>query len=601
MAEIREQLTLADRFSGTLDRYIQKMADAVSRTNNQNESLNQTSGAFDKMAAAAQTSVNAEASVNDATWALVGRLSVLQDRLRESFTPTQIDQNLNALMSSMQRMGLVWTNSEHEMYAADLLLKVGLQELADQGAITANAVARAAHQKAVAHAEERMAAQAAKQAEDEEKRAAEKAAEAQERHAQRIRALGSALLGLNRAHTPLDGIISRVVRMGLYFLSVRRMIRYMQDTLERAPAEVQGSWNGLKDTVGDTFGRVFVSALQALQPYLDRLRAALDSPAGQKLARGLEILGRTGGAALGFLLDVVSNLVEFIGNNFQTVMAIAAVVAGIFAAQMLVAAAATLLANWPLLLLIGLAAALVIGLQAAGVTAEDIFSGIGAAAGWLYALVYNLVADAWNVIAVFAEFFANVFDDPVGAVARLFFGVFDSILGIVETVAGAIDALLGTDWSGAVSGFRADMQAWVNDKFGENKIKIDRMEKISYVDTMADFAEKGASLGNALSDFSLENAIAAPLSPKLDDISSDVSSIKKSVSMTDEDIKSLVDMAERRYVNNINLTAQTPVINIKGQNTGDSAADRQALADAIRDILVEQVASGSVRTTARVF
>ena len=40
--------------------------------------------------------------------------------------------------------------------------------------------------------------------------------------------------------------------------------------------------------------------------------------------------------------------------------------------------------------------------------------------------------------------------------------------------------------------------------------------------------------------------------------------IEKSVNMSEEDIKALVDVAERRYVNNINLTAQTPVITING-------------------------------------
>ena len=68
--------------------------------------------------------------------------------------------------------------------------------------------------------------------------------------------------------------------------------------------------------------------------------------------------------------------------------------------------------------------------------------------------------------------------------------------------------------------------------------------------------------------------------------------------MSEEDLKSLVDVAERRYVNQVNLTAQTPVITINGANTGRTAADRQNLADAIRDILVEQVAAGAVRSTA---
>jgi hypothetical protein len=83
--------------------------------------------------------------------------------------------------------------------------------------------------------------------------------------------------------------------------------------------------------------------------------------------------------------------------------------------------------------------------------------------------------------------------------------------------------------------------------------------------------------------------------------SQNVKDIKSSVSATEEDIQSLVDVAERRYVNNINLTAQTPVITINGANTGHTAADRQNLANTIRDILVEQVAASSVRTTARAF
>ena len=89
------------------------------------------------------------------------------------------------------------------------------------------------------------------------------------------------------------------------------------------------------------------------------------------------------------------------------------------------------------------------------------------------------------------------------------------------------------------------------------------------------------------------------LSGQLGDIAGSVGSIEKSVKMSDEDIKSLVDVAERRYVNNVNLTAQTPVITVNGANTGRTAADRQSLANAIRDILIEQTASSSTRSTAR--
>ena len=87
----------------------------------------------------------------------------------------------------------------------------------------------------------------------------------------------------------------------------------------------------------------------------------------------------------------------------------------------------------------------------------------------------------------------------------------------------------------------------------------------------------------------------------LEEANGTLKDIEKSVKMSDEDIKSLVDMAERRYVNKINLTAQTPVININGQNTGNTAADRKALAAAIQEVLMEQIASTSVRSTAMAY
>ena len=64
--------------------------------------------------------------------------------------------------------------------------------------------------------------------------------------------------------------------------------------------------------------------------------------------------------------------------------------------------------------------------------------------------------------------------------------------------------------------------------------------------------------------------------------------------------KLMVDMATQRYVNKINLTAQTPVITVNGANTGNTEADRKAMADVMALILQEQLAAGSAKSTARV-
>lgn len=82
------------------------------------------------------------------------------------------------------------------------------------------------------------------------------------------------------------------------------------------------------------------------------------------------------------------------------------------------------------------------------------------------------------------------------------------------------------------------------------------------------------------------------------DIKGSATSISKAVDMSKEDIKSLVDVATRQYVNKINFNSQTPVINVSGANTGNTEADRKALADTIKDIIIEQAASSSYRPTA---
>lgn len=82
------------------------------------------------------------------------------------------------------------------------------------------------------------------------------------------------------------------------------------------------------------------------------------------------------------------------------------------------------------------------------------------------------------------------------------------------------------------------------------------------------------------------------------DVGQDVKGIKKSVDLSNEDLKYMVDLATRRYISNVNLTSQTPVITINGQNTGRTKEDREALADAIALVLAEQIAAGAASTIA---
>ena len=110
-------------------------------------------------------------------------------------------------------------------------------------------------------------------------------------------------------------------------------------------------------------------------------------------------------------------------------------------------------------------------------------------------------------------------------------------------------------------------------------------------------SELGDSVSDGLSGI-YDAAAQSEIAKYLEDIADSTKGIRKSVDMSNEDIQSLVDVVERRYVANVNLTSQAPVINVNGQNTGNTAADRQALADAIQTVLLEQIPSTSVRATA---
>lgn len=396
------------------------------------------------------------------------------------------------------------------------------------------------------------------------------------------------------------------------------------DVVKNALFELAGETDKIVGNIPLTFATAWdkagSAATRAMEPAMKRLNGLLNSELGRNAVNGLiagfELLGSVAAGAV----DLLAAGGQRVADNWDLITTILAAVAGVAAllaakmalagavsvASALASAGAWALAHWPLLLLIGLAAAAGIAAKEMGLTFEDVFSAIGAGAGWLYVLGYNFVAAGWNLIAAFAEFFANVFDDPVAAIANLFLGLFNFIMDVVSNAAGAIDALLGTNLSGAVKSFQNGVNDFVTGIFGENKVKIERMEQISYGDTMAKWAEMGAGLGKSLDNFAIPDVLGgyaqnsidstnfmanSGIPGKLDQIGNDTAAIKRSVSLAEEDMKLLVDMAERQYVNNINLTAQTPVINVTGQNTGNTEMDRRSLANAIRDIIIEEAAS----------
>ena len=398
----------------------------------------------------------------------------------------------------------------------------------------------------------------------------------------------------------------------------------VKDALFAAADETNAAFESIPLTFSQAWTMAGNATVNSFRPALQKLNDLLNSELGQKAVNGLIAGFELLGSAAEGVVDLMAAGAQLVADNWNLVAAVLSAAAGVamlLAAKMVLAGAASVasalasaaawaLAHWPLIALIGLAAAAGIAAQEMGLTFEDVFSGIGAVAGGLFAFGYNLVASAWNLLASFAEFFANFLNDPSAAIAHLLADLADFALSVLQNIAGAIDAVFGSNLSSAVNGWRNNVQDWANTVAGEKRVQIERMAMLDIGGTAGQWSSAAGGMGRALDNFSVNDILggfsgtgtdfsamldASGIPGSLEAIGKDTAAIKRSVSLSEEDMKLLVDMAERQYINNIRLTAQTPIINVTGQNTGDTELDRQRLADALQTILLEQAASHTDR------
>lgn len=317
---------------------------------------------------------------------------------------------------------------------------------------------------------------------------------------------------------------------------------------------------------------------------------------------GTDALSGIGSAALFVAdnMDMILPILATVGLGFLLVKAQAVQAALGSAAVAGIHMASWAAANWPILLLVALFAGALIAAQQFGIGMQEVGGWVGQVFGMTYAVGYNVFATLWNVIASFAEFFANVFNDPVAAIAHLFSNALDTILSMVETAAGAIDALTGSHLQGAVSGFRGKLSGWVDDTFGENAIQIKRMANLDIGATASEWGNYGANLGSKLDNLDLDIGKLAGSFNDLDlsggnniDKVAKVGKVGKvdDIKLSDEDLKIYRDLAERRYMNKIELKTLAPEINVSIPESAGGNLTADDVTDYIRKMLIEQMNS----------
>lgn len=312
------------------------------------------------------------------------------------------------------------------------------------------------------------------------------------------------------------------------------------------------------------------------------------------------------GAAFGVLL-IAANWTNILATATKTAASMQAFYNAVMAANPIALTAAAVLV---------LVAALYGGVAAfnkltgSSISATGIITGAFTTMG-AFAL-NTFVVPVWNAFAALINFFLNSTDNFGQSFTIMLNDLYISFLQWVQGIAQALEKLVQKiPVIGERFGFTEGLgfNSYVEQKKNENQNRKISMGWTDYMKPIENFDlgksykagyNWGANLGKSglmgTSTGELEIPQAADVKGLLGNIDKNTGKIAKTVDLSDEQIKMLVDVAERKYVNNVNLTSQTPMITVQGQNTGNTEKDARNLADTLRDVLVDLMNAGSTVT-----
>ncbi|HHT04542.1 MAG TPA: tape measure protein [Bacteroidales bacterium] len=432
------------------------------------------------------------------------------------------------------------------------------------------------------------------------------------------------------------------------------------------------AFESMPKTFGQIWTSISNDAVMAFDPVLERLNEIGNSEGLQTMVAGItNSLVFVSGLVIE-IFDLIAQVSAFMADNwsilepiilglatafgiytaalivYNTIQGITNIIKGIAAFQSSVHAAglmmetgatfaataaqhgfnAALLAcplTWIILAIIAVIAVIYLAVAAfnkfagTSVSATGIIVGVlmvGAAfIGNLFVTLINLLIDIfgllWNRIATFAEFFANVFNDPVGSIVRLFAGMADNILGILEGIASAIDTLFGSNLASAVSGWRSSLSGMVTDLVGDAEIKIPRMDtsamhldRFEYGAAYDSGYAFGEGVENTIKDFDIGSIFDSNIPDPSDysdvangmgsipsnvgDIASNTGAMKDSIDLSTEELKYMRDLADMEAINRF-TTAKIEVDMTGMQNTITNEMDLDGVISYLGEGIEEQM------------
>lgn len=372
-----------------------------------------------------------------------------------------------------------------------------------------------------------------------------------------------------------------------------------QEAYERLLQSPENQVERFVNTIQNGVRRAVASFYEYFGPAFEQLNAWLESPEAHRYLSLLAIAFETVGQAALWLVEQVVKLANIISGNLETAAFIAA------AGVLVLAAAFTVLviSALPFLTIVAILIGTAIGLANAFLDAaddtEDAFGRVGRAVGAAFFIVGNIIIDTWNLMIGFAEAFANIFDDPAASAARVIYELFSYVINLASIAGAALDAIFDTNkFSAEIGALQNRLDSWVGG-FGEPSVQFERIERLDLDETLDRFQGIGEDIGRKIGN--LDDYL--PKEFEYEDFSDLLGSdnlvpvnVKKNsdkVSLADEDLRLLVDLAERRYVLNVNLETAAPNINVTAKNEIGTPLTSQDIADSVKNILVEEMANHS--------
>lgn len=390
---------------------------------------------------------------------------------------------------------------------------------------------------------------------------------------------------------------------------------------------VEERFNNMPMTWAQVWTLMKNTALQVFQPILTGINW---------VANNLSIIGPLlTGIGLGFLVFKVAanwtKIAAIATGIYNGVVNFLSIGFGVLTGNTAAASAATMTYNsallaspitWIILLIIALIAILyaVVGVinKVTGSTtsATGIITGaVATAVAFIWNLLLglldlilgliNFIANPW---IAFANFFGNLFNDPVAAIVHLFADMADNVLGILESIARAIDKLFDSNLASAVQGWRTGLSGKADElaaKWGNGSYekKVDSLDLSSeslglgrwaYTDAWSSGYSFGENLGNKAGDLfggaSFDDY--TELAGNVEETADNTGGMADALEVSNEQLEYLRDIAERDAINRF-TTAEVRIDMTGMTNRIDSSVDLDGVLVTLTDGFAEALVTAA--------